>query len=271
METKQAPKPRDAQLLADQRVAANIVTDVLLELKAMTAPGVSLEMLDAMAEKMILERGGTPYNKGYKPDWSETPYPATICCSVDYEICHAPPRGRSLVAGTIVKYDIGVRYKTGCGDAALTVPVDDMTNRQERLMRYTLRALYDGIAVVKAGVPISSIGRAIEKVANIANYNIIKEFGGHHIGREMHEKPDIPHVSYAADDNVFLEEGAVICIEPMLTTGKGQMRMAKEDGWTAFVPDGEPVAMFEHMILVTKDGYEVLTKHLTIDDDRLFK
>src|SRR3989344_245187 len=102
-------------LLNDQRVAAGIVTDVLLEMKAMTKPDVSLDLLDEIAERMIHERGGEPYNKGYKPDWAQTPYPATICCSVDYEICHAPPRGRSLVAGTIVKYDIGVRYKTGCG------------------------------------------------------------------------------------------------------------------------------------------------------------
>ena len=212
---------------------------------------------------MILERGGTPYNKGYKPDWSPVPYPATICCSVDFEICHAPPRGRDLKAGQLVKYDLGVRYGIGCGDAAISVIVGGApTNKQERLMRYGLRALMAGIGAVKAGARVSDIGRAIERVANEAHYEVIKEFGGHHIGYEMHEKPDIPHVSYAADDAVLLKEGAVICIEPMLTTGKGRMAMAKEDGWTAFCPDGEPVVMFEHMVLVTKDGCEILTKHL---------
>src|SRR3990167_7131479 len=217
-------------------------------------------MLDGLAEKMILERGGTPYNKGYQPDWSPVPYPATICCSVDFEICHAPPRGRDLKAGQIVKYDIGVRYGVGCGDAALTVPVGRMTNRQERLLRYALRALYAGIKVVRAGVPVSAIGRAVSRVAETNGYRVIREFGGHHIGWEMHEAPHIPHVYYPADDKVLLREGDVICIEPMITPGEGKMRMAKEDGWTAFCPDGQPVAMFEHQILVLKDGYEILTK-----------
>ena len=266
METKQSesPKERTPELLADQRKAADIVTEVLLALKDMTAPGVSLEMLDGMAEKMIAERGGSPYNKGYKPDWSPVPYPATICCSIDFEICHAPPRGRELAAGQLVKYDIGVRYGIGCGDAALSVIVGGApTNKQERLMRYGMRALNAAIAVVKAGARVSDIGRAIERVANTGNLSIIKEFGGHHIGYEMHEEPHIPHVSYPSDDKVLLKEGAVICIEPMLTTGRGEMRMAKEDGWTAYCPDGEPVVMFEAMVLVKKDSYEILTKHLS--------
>src|SRR3990167_3625441 len=132
-------------LLADQRVAAGIVTDVLLELKALTKPGVSLDMLDELAERMILERGATPYNKGYQPEWAPTPYPATICCSVDYEICYAPPRGRTLQEGSIVKYDLGVKYKSGCGDAALTVAVGEVSNRKQRTMRYALQALDEGI------------------------------------------------------------------------------------------------------------------------------
>ena len=261
MRIKQLLNPTQT-LLEDQRVAAGIVTDVLLELKAMTKPDVSLDMLDELAERMIRERGGEPYNKGYQPKWSEVPYPNTICCSVDYEICHAPPRGRSLKAGSIVKYDLGVRYKSGCGDAALTVAVGEISNRQERAMRYGLQALYEGIKVVKAGVPISAIGDAIERFCGSRGYQIIKEFGGHHIGREMHEDPLIPHKRYPEDDHKFLQEGAVICIEPMITPGKGQMKMAAEDGWTAFCPDGQPVVMFEHMLLVKADGYEILTKHI---------
>ena len=255
---------RTPELLADQRIAAGIVTDVLLELEKLTAPDVSLDMLDELAGRMIVERGGTPYNKGYKPEWSQVPYPSVLCCSVDYEICHAPPRGRTLRAGSIVKYDIGVRYKSGCGDAALTVAVGEIDNRKQRAMYYALKALYEGIKVVKAGVPISAIGRAIETFASTRGYRIIKEFGGHHIGKEMHEDPHIPHKYYKEDDDRFLQEGAIICIEPLLTPGKGEMRMAKEDGWTAFCPDGQPVAMYEHMILVTKDGYEILTKHVSL-------
>ena len=250
-------------LLADQRVAAGIITDVLLELKRLTTPGTSLDMLDELAERMILEAGGTPYNKGYQPAWSPVPYPSTICASVDYEACHAPPRGRTLSAGSIVKYDLGVRYKTGCGDAALTVAVGEIDNRKQRLMRYSLQAFYEGVKVVKAGVPISAIGRAIEKFAEPRGYKIIKEFSGHHIGREMHEQPPIPSFARPADDNVFLEAGKIICIEPMFTPGKGWTRIAPSDGWTAYCPDGQPVAMFEHMVLVKEDGYEILTKHIS--------
>lgn len=261
MRIRQLLQPK-ATLLEDQRVAANIVTDVLLELKALTKPGVSLDMLDELAERMIRERGGVPYNKGYKPSWSESPYPSTICASVDYEICHASPRGRLLKAGQIVKYDLGVRYKSGCGDAALTVAVGEIDNRKQRAMRYGLEALYKGIEVVRAGQKISVIGEAISGFAGTRGYAVIREYCGHHIGKEMHMKPDIPHfVDYKNPTQEILEEGKVICIEPMITPGKGNMTIAK-DGWTAFVKDGQPVVMWEHMILVKADGYEILTKHI---------
>lgn len=248
------------------------MTEVLLELKELTKPGVSLKFLDEFAEKLILERGGIPYNKGYHPDWSPEPFPATVCMSIDHEICHGTPVRKhyelpnvnielTLTEGQIIKYDLGVKYKTGCGDAALTVAVGEISNRKERTMRYTLRALYAGIEVVKAGVPISAIGTAIQRVALQNGYTVIKEFGGHHIGAEMHEEPLISMVPWPEDDNVLLKEGAVICIEPMLTPGKGEMKIGP-DGWVAYVTDGQPVAMFEHQVLVTKDGYEILTKHL---------
>lgn len=253
------------------------MTEVLLELKELTKPGVSLKFLDEYAEKLILERGGTPYNKGYHPEWSPEPFPSTICCSIDHEICHGTPVRKLydsnntlaepvnvelvLEEGMIVKYDLGVKYKTGCGDAALTVAVGEISNRKERAMRYGLRALYAGIDVVKAGVPISRIGAAIQRFSMLNGYTVIREFGGHHIGAEMHEEPLIAMVPYPEDDNVLLQEGAVICIEPMITPGKGQMRIGP-DGWVAYVTDGQPVVMFEHQVLVLKDGYEILTKHL---------
>ena len=261
MRIRQILHPKEV-LLEDQRSAANIVTDVLLELSSLSKPDVSLEMLNELAERMITERGGKSCYKGYMPRWAPQPYPAAICCSVNHEICHAPPRGRTLKNGDIVKYDIAVRYKSGCGDAALTVAIGDIDNRKQRAMRYGLEALYKGIEVVKAGVPISAIGRAIESFIEPRGYTIIREFGGHHIGREMHEKPDIPNKYYEEDDHKLLQEGKIICIEPMITCGKGNTAIAKEDGWTAFVKDGQPVVVWEHMILVTVDGCEILTKHI---------
>lgn len=245
------------------RAAAKLVSDILLELKELTKPGVSLDMLDEVAARRIKEAGAISANLGYKPEWAPTPYPATICCSVDYEICHAPPRGRTLQEGSVVTYDLGLRLNEAYGDAAITVAVGQVDNRKNRAMRYGLRALMEGIAVVKAGVPISAIGKAIEGFASLRGYTVIREFGGHHIGLEaMHESPLIPHVPYPEDDAVLLQEGAVICIEPMITPGKGVVKVAKEDGWTAFVQDGQPVVMFEAMLLVTKEGSENLTKDL---------
>ena len=244
------------------REAANIVSDVLLELKRLTKPGVNLGMLDEMAERRIREAGATPYNKGYHPEWSKTPYPATICASVDEEVCHAPPGLRELKKGQIVTYDVGIKYKTGCGDAAITVPVGEISNRKERLLRYAKRALFAGISEVKAGRPVSKIGEAVSKDADINGYYIIKEFGGHSIGREMHEEPKIPNFYDKKNDAIILTEGQVICIEPMITPGNAKIGISKEDSWTVFCLDKQPVAMYEAMILVTKNGYEILTHHL---------
>ena len=261
MRIKQLLQPNKT-LLEDQHKAADIVTAVLLELKELTAPDISLDMLDELAERMIRECGGEPYNKGYKPSWSESPYPSTICASVDYEVCHAAPAGRILKSGSIVKYDLSVRYKSGCGDAALTVAVGEIDNRKERAMRYGLQALYEGIKVVRAGAPISTIGDAIERFCDIHGYNVIGNYAGHHIGREMHEDPIIPHKYFKENDDKFLEEGKIICIEPMITPGKAITSVNPVDGWTVFCPSGQPVVMFEHMILVGKDGPEILTKHI---------
>lgn len=250
-------------ILDHQRVAAKIVTEVLLELKTFTKPDVSLDMLDNLAERLILERGGTPYNKGYEPTWSEVPYPNTICCSVNHEIAHAPPRGRSLKTGDIVTYDIGVRYKTGCGDAALTVAVGKIDNRKTRLMRYALQTLYEGIKVVKAGAPLSLIGDTMDRFASLRGYTIIKEFGSHHIGKEMHEEPFLSNFYNKDDENKFLEEGKIICLEPILTPGNGMMAMNAEDKWTAFTTDYQPCAMFEAMMIIGKDKAEILTGHLS--------
>lgn len=253
-------KPKEA----DIREAARIVSVILLELKELTKPDVNLNLLDEIASRRIKEMGASSCNFQYKPDWAVTPYPATICASVNHEICHAPPGGRTLRNGDIVTYDLGVRYKSGCGDAALTVAVGEIDNRKQRAMRYGLQTLYAGIKVVQAGQKIGSIGEAMERYASISGYNIIEEFGSHHIGKEMHEKPYILNYTNYQDPSFReeLKEGAVICLEPMLTPGNGNVAISKRDGWTAYCPDGQSVVMFEAMIKVLAGGYEILTCHL---------
>src|SRR3990167_4195007 len=256
---KEPATQRPKAQLDDIRKAAKIVSTVLLELKQLTVPGAQLDLLDEYANKRIKELGGEAALLNYQPTWSKTPFPATCCMSVDYEVAHGIPDKRELREGMIIKYDIGVRYKTGCGDAALTVAVGEIDNFKQRLMRFGQEALMEGIKVVKAGAPISVIGKAIENYCLTKNVEIIRDFAGHHIGAEIHQEPNIPSYYDKECDNQFLKEGDVICIEPFVTrAGYGQIGIA-EDGWTAYQVKGQPVVQFEHQILITKDSYEILT------------
>ena len=248
-------------LLEDQRVAAAIVSDILLELEKLTKPGVNLDMLDELAARRIVEYGAISANKNYLPSWAKIPFPATICASVDSEVCHGIPNGRVLEEGQIIKYDIGIKYRSGCGDAALTMAVGNISNRQDRTMRYARQALKEGIKKVRAGVSLLEIGSAIQYYATMNGYEIIKEFGGHAIGREMHMAPLIPHYPLPENAEILLQAGQVICLEPMLSPGDGKIGLAT-DQWTTFTLDRQCVAMFEEMILVKEQGYEILTHHL---------
>ena len=142
------------------------------------------------------------------------------------------------------------------------MPVGEhVSNRRLRALRYAKEGLYRGIEVVRAGAPVSAIGRAIEDYVSKMGFRVIKDFGGHAIGKEMHMKPFIPHYYDKANDNILLEEGQIICVEPMITPGKAIVGMMG-DKWTAFCIDDQVCAMFEHMILVKKDGFEILTSHI---------
>lgn len=252
-------------LLENQRRAAAVVTSVLKELEKCSKPETPVALLDEMAERMIRDEGCIPLSKGYTPEWAGgVPFPSTVCVSINEEACHGVPGDRILRDGDIVTYDLGVRYRDGCGDAALTVAVGNISNRKQRTMRAAKKALYEAIRTVKAGVPISEIGKAVDKVCNTYNMSVIREFGGHHIGKDMHEMPHIHHFYLPKNNSVILQEGAVICIEPILTPGNTALGLAP-DKWTYFLLDGQSAAMFEHMVLVTKDGYEILTKHINED------
>jgi len=226
----------------------------------MTKPDVPLAMLNELAERRIIEAGATPAFKDYKPEWSETPFPEALCCSVNYEVCHGRAWNRTLRAGSVVKYDLGVKYNGAYGDACITVGVGQVANREQRLMRYSLGALYEGIRQVKAGAHVNKIGRAIERYAMLNGYNVIKEYGGHGIGKELHLNPQIKHYYDKDSSDEFLQAGQVICIEPMITPGKAQINIMS-DGWTAYCTDGKPVGQYEHMLLVTAEGSEILTSH----------
>lgn len=256
LNSRKRPKEKDL------RKAAEIVSLILRDLAEKVAAGErSLEYLESRTEMLIEKHGATSYNKGYKPEWAKTPYPSILCASVNEEAVHAPPAGRYLKDGDIVSFDLGIRFGTACGDAATTVPVGIIHHRKERLIRYTRRALEAGIAAIRDAIPAREVGRTIEKSVLLNGITPVKEYSGHAIGREMHEHPFIPNWDDPKNDEI-LRAGMVICVEPIMTTGNGKIGHMGSDGWTAFMVDDQPCAQFEEMVLVKKDGHEVLTTHL---------
>ena len=239
-----------------------IVSETLKTVAAAVRPGVSTLELDAIAEKKILELGGTPYNKGYKPDWAETPFPGTLCTSVNDTIVHGIPSDYILNDGDIICLDVGVKKDGLCGDAALTVPVGEFSSRDERLLRYAKNTLYVGIDEIKAGIKIKQISAAMEKYAKQMGFLPNLAFCGHSIGTEMHEEPLVPNYEIPGLGEDTLVAGQMICLEPMLSY-KDNLGVIQEDGWTVKTKDGRKSAMFEHQILVKEDGYEILTTHIT--------
>lgn len=223
-------------------------------LKQFIKPGVTLKQLDAKAYNYIISLGGVPTCKGYEG------YPATLCTSVNDTVVHGIPNNYKLKNGDIITIDMVIGYKGYQGDAAWSYAVGDISDEKKYLLEHTCKALYEGVAMVRPGNRIGDISSAIEKYAKEHNLGIVKELCGHGIGLDMHEDPDIPNFGLP-NTGVRLKEGMVICIEPMLTYGKRYVYL-KDDGWTVKTVDKSPSAHFEHTVLVTHDGFEILTKRL---------
>jgi methionyl aminopeptidase len=234
------------------RRANVLVADVLAELAAMVEPGVTTADLDAAAERLVRAAGAEPAFKGYRG------YPATLCASVNEEVVHGIPAKRALNAGDIVSLDMGVKLGGFYGDSAVTVPVGQVTDDIQRLLRVTREALDLGIAEVRLGGRISDIGHAIQRHVEQNGFSVVREFVGHGIGAALHEEPQIANYGEPGR-GPRLAEGMVLAIEPMVNMGRPNVRMLP-DGWTAVTRDGSLSAHFEHTVAVTKDGPDVLTQ-----------
>lgn len=253
--------------------APQIVSKILKRLSESCYEGVNLLQLEGMAEEMLKDLGAKSYNKGYTKYEGQKPYPAILCLNVNDEIAHTPPRDYKLKAGDLLTIDIGIKYKGYAGDAALTVGIGELSNRDRRLLKAAKKALYIGIGEVKAGVKISRIGIAIEQFCRIYGYSVNYSTGGHDIDKKMHNGMIIPmfDVSKRITDpekEPVLQEGQVICIEPVLSF-EDNRGFLQEDGWTIKTRDGRKAAMFEHMIEVTKEGFKVLTDHIELTAEDL--
>lgn len=239
---------REIELL---RIAGNIVYETHKYIKPFIKPGVSLLKLDSLAEDFIRSKGATPSFKGYEG------FPNATCISVNNEVVHGIPSNRKLKDGDIVSIDIGACYKGYHGDSAWSYAVGKLSSDCTYLMEHTEKALYEGIKVVKPGARIGDIGNAVEKYANAHNLGIVRELCGHGVGNHLHESPDVPNYGLPNTGPV-LKEGMVIAIEPMLNLGSDDI-VVEDNDWTITTLDGKPSAHFEHTVLVTKDGYQILT------------
>lgn len=237
-----------------------ILALVLARVAAAVAPGVLAFELDMLAERLIVEAGGTPSFKGYRVAGARTPYPATICVSVNDEVVHAlPAKDKILHEGDVVSLDIGLWWKRLCTDMAITIGVGKVSSEIERLIAATKESLDLGIAVVHPGAHIGDIGYAVEQRLKKNHLGIVRDLAGHGVGYELHEDPFIPNFG-SPHTGPELKEGMVLAIEPMATLGTWRV-VLQDDGWTYKTADGSLAAHFEHTIVVTKNGAEVLTRN----------
>lgn len=248
---------RSSQEIAGLRAAAKIVAETFKEIEDLMHPGIILSEIDLKAEKYILKQGGETLYKGIRQRPHQRPFPGVICTSLNNQICHGIPDERMLKDGDIVGIDIGLRYKGWCGDACVTYMVGKVTPEVKRLVETARTCLDKGIAASIAGNPIGVIGAAVQKYAEGRGYSVVREYGGHGIGRELWEEPFVPHIG-PADRGVRMREGLVINIEPMINSGKPDTRLMPDE-WSVETADGSLSAQFEHTIAVTDHGPEILT------------
>jgi len=243
---------RSASEIAKMRTANQFVADVLAELEAAVAPGVTTADLDRLADRLVRDGGAVAAFKGYRG------FPATLCASVNDEVVHGiPSASRKLKDGDIVSLDVGVKIGGYFGDAAITVPVGAVPESTSRLLRVTRESLEKAIAQVKVNGRLSDIGHAVQAWVELHGYSIVREFVGHGIGEKLHEEPQIPNYGQPGR-GPKLAEGMVLAIEPMVAMGRPETKVLA-DGWTAVTRDGSLAAHFEHTVAVSANGPIVLT------------
>lgn len=239
---------REIELL---KIAGSIVYQTHQYLKPYIKEGITTQELDKLAEDFIRSKGAIPSCKGYHG------YPATLCTSINEVVVHGIPGKQKLKNGDIIAVDICACYKGYHGDSAWTYKVGEVSPELDDLMKETEEALYAGLAMVKPGNRIGDISNAVEAVANKYHLGVVRELCGHGVGHNLHEEPDIPNFG-PAGRGPLIKEGMVFAVEPMLNLGTAKVWML-DDGWTIETQDGKPSAHFEHTVVVTKDGYQILT------------
>jgi len=243
------------------RQAGAVVAGVLSKLQKIAKPGVTTAYLDGISLRMTAEAGAEALFKGVRGPQARMPFPGTICASVNEEVVHGIPSEKVVLReGDILSIDFGVRLNGYCGDAALTVPIGEISAENRRLVDATQEVLDIAIGHMRPGVRWSDVAGRMQRHAESAGFSVVRDFVGHGIGTKMHEDPKVPNFvseELLADD-IWLAEGMVLAVEPMINAGTYAVRTLG-NGWTVATKDGKSSAHFEHTIAIVKGGCEVLT------------
>ncbi len=232
--------------------AGYIVALVHQKMKEVVVPGISTKELDEIAMKIIKENRAIPTFLGY------CGFPACICTSINEQVVHGIPSEKAILKeGDIIAIDVGATYGGMVGDSAWSYRVGNVSPEVDKLMKTTEESLYAGIEQMRPGNVLDDISKAVEAVAVREGYGIVRQYGGHGVGHEMHEDPFL--FNYSVGDNTLIKSNMAIAIEPMLNLGGDDVVVNEEDGWTVSTKDGKPSAHFEHTVIATDDGPIITT------------
>ncbi|MEM8780795.1 MAG: type I methionyl aminopeptidase [Cyanobacteria bacterium P01_G01_bin.49] len=252
---------KSSQEIEIMRQSAWIVATVLKEIAAIAKPGMTTGDLDTYAEQRIREMGAKPSFKGYYG------FPGSICASINQEVVHGiPNHKRKIRRGDVLKVDTGAYYQGYHGDSCITIAVDKVSNQTSRLIQAAEEALYAGIAQVKAGNYLLDIAGAIEDVVKKYGYSVVEDYTGHGVGQSLHEEPSVFNYRTRELPNIKLKSGMTLAIEPIVNQGSKYTRTLR-DRWTVVTIDNSLSAQFEHTVLVTATGYEILTDRTQVNEN----
>ncbi|MFA6307996.1 MAG: type I methionyl aminopeptidase [Patescibacteria group bacterium] len=242
--------PEEIKIL---REGGKILGQILRQLASDVKVGNTGKALNAKAEELIKQAGGTPAFKNYHG------FPAALCVSINEAVVHGIPTAEPLQEGDLVGIDLGIKYKGFYTDTAMTVGVGKISPESEQLLKITKQSLYIAIDQLKIGGYISDIGKVIEKFIKPYGYGIVRDLAGHGVGRKVHEEPSVPNY-YQGRKSVQIFDGMVIAIEPMLIMGGDWRVKTRDNKWDVISNDGSATAHFEHSVAITKDGNIILTE-----------
>ena len=250
---KMIPLYTNSEQIEKLKAASRFNAELMDYIRDFVVEGVTTEKLDSLAYEYTMDHGHSPACLGYHG------YPKTICTSINEVVCHGIPDETVLKSGDIVNVDLTTIVDGWYGDQSETFMIGEVSDEARQLVQTTFESLFVGIHACKPGAPVIRIGRAIQDFAHKANYSVVREYQGHGIGQAFHQDPGIPHFPAPTSRRDKLEPGTCFTVEPMLNAGGWRTKLDKSDGWTVRTMDKSLSAQFEHTLLMTEDGPEILT------------